>query len=110
LIVAGIYQFTPWKNTCLSECQSPFAFIQSHGGFKRGITAPIQLGLRHGFYCIGCCWALMALLFAGGVMNILWVAAIAIHILLEKVLSEGKAIAKVIGALLAVAGIWFLFK
>jgi predicted metal-binding membrane protein len=110
LIVAGIYQFTPLKNNCLSRCQSPFAFIQANGGFKRGMGASIQLGMRHGFYCIGCCWALMALLFAGGVMNILWIAAIAIFVLIEKAIPAGGAIARVAGAGLALAGIWLLLK
>jgi predicted metal-binding membrane protein len=72
--------------------------------------ASIQLGMRHGIYCIGCCWTLMALLFVGGVMNILWIAAIAIHILIEKAVPAGNAIARVAGAGLALAGIWLLFK
>jgi predicted metal-binding membrane protein len=110
LIVAGIYQFTPLKYNCLSQCQSPFAFIQANGGFRRGMVASIQLGMRHGAYCVGCCWALMALLFVGGVMNILWVAAIAIFVLIEKVTPAGEAIARVAGAGLALAGIWLLFK
>jgi predicted metal-binding membrane protein len=110
LIIAGIYQFTPLKNNCLSRCQSPFAFIQANGGFKRGMGASVQLGMRHGFYCIGCCWALMALLFVGGVMNILWIAAIAFHVLIEKVVPSGNAIARVAGAGMAIAGIWLLFK
>jgi predicted metal-binding membrane protein len=110
LIIAGTYQFTPLKNNCLSRCQSPFAFIQANGGFKRGMGASVQLGMRHGFYCIGCCWALMALLFVGGVMNILWIAAIAFHVLIEKVVPSGNAIARVAGAGMAIAGIWLLFK
>ena len=110
LIVAGIYQFTALKNDCLSHCQSPVAFIQSHGGFKKGTWPPIQLGMQHGFYCIGCCWALMALLFVLGVMNVLWIAAIAVHILLEKILPEGNAIARVAGVGLTIAGLWLIFK
>jgi predicted metal-binding membrane protein len=110
LIVAGIYQFSPLKNNCLSQCQSPFAFIQANGGFRRGMGASIQLGMRHGGYCIGCCWALMALLFIGGVMNILWIAAIAIFVLIEKAIPAGGAIARVAGSGLALAGIWLLFK
>jgi predicted metal-binding membrane protein len=110
LIAAGIYQFTALKNTCLSHCQSPFAFIQSHGGFKRGTWAPIELGMRHGFYCIGCCWALMAVLFVVGVMNILWIAAIAIYILLEKVLPRGAIVARVAGTGLMLAGSWLLLS
>jgi predicted metal-binding membrane protein len=110
LILAGVYQFTPLKNSCLSKCQSPFAFIQANGGFRRGTGASIQLGMRHGFYCVGCCWTLMALLFVGGVMNILWIAAIAIFVLIERATPAGGAISRVAGAGLAIAGIWLLFK
>jgi predicted metal-binding membrane protein len=110
LIIAGVYQFSPLKNNCLSQCQSPFAFIQANGGFRRGTGASIQLGMRHGFYCIGCCWALMAVLFVGGVMNIFWIAAIAIFVLVEKAIPAGGAIARVAGAGLGLAGIWLVFK
>ena len=110
LIVAGIYQFTPLKNNCLSRCQSPFAFIQANGGIRRGRRDSIQLGMRHGMYCIGCCWAMMTLLFVGGVMNILWIAVIAIFVLIEKAVPAGAAIARVAGAGLVVAGIWLLFQ
>jgi|SRR5712671_3505511 len=110
LIAAGIYQFTPLKNSCLTQCQSPFAFIQFHGGFKQGIAAPIRLGLRHGFYCIGCCWALMALLFVGGVMNIAWIAAIAILVLAEKAIPAGRIVVRVAGVGLAAGGLWLLLR
>ncbi len=110
LIIAGLYQFTALKNTCLSHCQSPFNFIQSHGGFKRGTWAPIELGLRHGFYCMGCCWALMALLFVVGVMNIIWIAAIATYILLEKVLPRGNVVPRAAGTGLVMAGFWLLLR
>ena len=69
LIVAGLYQWTPLKEACLSHCQAPLTFILGHGGFRSDPTGALTLGLRHGLYCIGCCWALMALLFVGGVMN-----------------------------------------
>jgi predicted metal-binding membrane protein len=106
LIAAGIYQGTPLKDACLKQCQSPFAFIQTHGGFKTGPLASLRLGVQHGFYCIGCCWALMALLFAGGVMNIAWIAAIAIFVLIEKILPAGRIAARVAGAGLVLAGLW----
>ena len=74
LIVAGLYQWTPLKQSCLSQCQSPLLFIQRHGGFQKSIAAALRLGGEHGLYCLGCCWALMAILFVGGVMNITWIA------------------------------------
>jgi len=103
--VAGLYQFTTLKYSCLAHCQSPFAFIQAHGGFKPGVWNALQLGVRHGIYCVGCCWAIMVLLFAVGVMNILWIAAIAVFVLIERTIPAGRWIARVSGALLVAAGI-----
>jgi predicted metal-binding membrane protein len=74
LLVAGLYQWTPLKDACLGQCRAPLSFIQQHGGFQREATGSLRLGIQHGLYCIGCCWALMALLFVGGVMNPLWIA------------------------------------
>jgi len=110
LIATGLYQGTPLKDACLKQCQSPFAFIQSHGGFGKGVTGALRLGLHHGFYCIGCCWALMALLFAGGVMNIAWIAAIAIFVLIEKVLPTGRLVARFAGVGLVLAGTWLIIR
>ena len=86
LIAAGLYQWTPLKNACLAHCQSPMRFIQRFG-FRGGRGAAVRLGLRHGAFCIGCCWALMILLFVGGVMNLLWIAAIAALVLVEKLIA-----------------------
>jgi predicted metal-binding membrane protein len=86
LIAAGLYQWTPLKNACLAHCQSPLSFIQRYG-FRGERGAAVRLGLRHGAYCIGCCWALMILLFVGGVMNLLWIAAIAALVLAEKLIA-----------------------
>jgi predicted metal-binding membrane protein len=108
LIAAGVYQWTPLKDACLSQCQSPLLFIQRHGGFRREPTAALRLGTKHGLYCIGCCWALMALLFVGGVMNLLWIAAIAILVLVEKITPAGRRIARVTGAAFVGAGVWLL--
>src|SRR5262245_6689811 len=83
LIAAGIYQWTPLKDACLAQCQSPLLFIQRQGGFKRWGPASLILGLGHGLYCIGCCWALMTVLFVVGVMNLLFIAALSIWVLLE---------------------------
>jgi predicted metal-binding membrane protein len=80
-------------------------FIQQHGGFQAHALPSLGLGLRHGLYCIGCCWALMLLLFVGGVMNILWIAGLAILVLLEKVMSDGRNVSRVVGLALIIAGL-----
>src|SRR5256885_11492854 len=89
LIAAGIYQWMPLKDACLRQCQAPWLFIQRHGGFRSHALGALGLGARHGLYCIGCCWVLMALLFVGGVMNVLWIAAITIFGFAGKVISAG---------------------
>jgi predicted metal-binding membrane protein len=103
LIAAGTYQWTPLKNACLTLCQSPLQFIQRHGGFRGERAASVKLGLRHGLYCIGCCWALMLLLFIGGVMNLLWIAAIGALVLAEKLI-PGRLFQRVTGLALIAAG------
>lgn len=108
LIVAGLYQWTPLKETCLRQCQVPIAFLSSHGGFRSDPFGALRLGIDHGVYCLGCCWALMALLFVGGVMNIAWIGGIAILILLEKTVPAGRLIPRLSGIMLAAAGIWLL--
>jgi predicted metal-binding membrane protein len=108
LIVAGLYQWTPMKEVCLRQCQAPIAFLMSHGGFRSDPRGALRLGAEHGAYCLGCCWALMALLFVGGVMNVLWIAGIAILILLEKTMPTGRLIPRISGALVAVTGVWLL--
>jgi predicted metal-binding membrane protein len=108
LIAAAIYQWTPLKDACLRQCQSPWLFIQRHGGFRSDAPGALALGARHGAYCIGCCWVLMALLFVGGVMNVLWIAAIAILVLAEKVIPAGRAISRIAGAGLFAGGAWLL--
>jgi predicted metal-binding membrane protein len=109
LIAAGIYQWTPLKRSCLRYCQSPLQFIQRHGGFRADAPGALALGTRHGAYCVGCCWALMLLLFAGGMMNLLWVAAIAGLVLLEKLLPFGPSIARTAGALMVASGLVLAF-
>lgn len=108
LIVAGVYQWTPLKHACLSYCQSPLTFIMRHGGFRPEPGAALALGFRHGSYCIGCCWALMALLFVGGVMNLLWIAALAALVLIEKAVRFGDIVARVAGLASIAAGLWLL--
>ena len=108
LFAAGLYQVTPLKKACLSWCRAPLAFIQRQGGFRPGIAASLRLGWRHGLYCTGCCWALMALLFVGGVMNIFWIAAIMIYVLAEKLIPRGGAVSVAAGLAAIGAGVWTL--
>jgi predicted metal-binding membrane protein len=108
LISVGLYQWTPLKDACLRQCQAPFLFIQNHGGFRRDAGGACRLGLLHGLYCVGCCWALMALLFIGGVMNVLWIALIAIFVLAEKVVPGGRMLSRIAGTLIVMAGLWQL--
>src|SRR5260370_14152173 len=102
LLAAGLYQFTPAKNVCLTRCRSPFEFIAS--GFRPGKSGALLLGLRHGAFCVGCCWVLMGLLFVGGVMNLLWIATIAVFILLEKALPFSAEFRHVSALLFVLAG------
>jgi predicted metal-binding membrane protein len=106
LVVAGIYQLTPWKDVCLKHCQSPAIYLATR--FKPGITDAVGLGARHGAYCLGCCWAIMVLLFLGGVMNLLWVAAITAFVLAEKLLPAQFQIARVSGVAMIIGGVAFL--
>lgn len=109
LFAAGLYQFSSLKDLCLRYCRAPLAFIQAHGGFKPRAGDAVALGLRHGLYCIGCCWMLMALLFVGGVMNLLWIAALAALVLAEKVFPGGRWIARIGGAAFIAGGLALLF-
>jgi predicted metal-binding membrane protein len=95
LAMAGIYQLTPLKNACLAHCRSPVGFFMTQ--WRAGAKGALVMGLKHGAFCIGCCWMLMALLFVAGVMNLLWIAALAVIVLLEKVAPWGGAIARVSG-------------
>jgi predicted metal-binding membrane protein len=88
LIAAGLYQLSPLKSICLTHCRSPTAFLSLH--WRPHALGALRLGAMHGAYCVGCCWMLMALLFVGGVMNLAWIAAIAILVLIEKVLPPGR--------------------
>jgi predicted metal-binding membrane protein len=102
LIAAGIYQLTPAKNACLEHCRLPAHFISKH--WRKGTGGAFRMGLEHGAFCLGCCWALMLLLFFGGVMNLLWIAGITLFVLLEKVIPQGVGGGKLAGAALIVAG------
>jgi predicted metal-binding membrane protein len=108
LIVAGLYQWTPLKRACVSNCRSPAAFLTQYA--RPGVSGALRLGAHHGLYCVGCCWALMLLLFFGGVMNLLWIAAITIFVLLEKLAPFGVQGGRLSGALLVAAGFWVLLS
>lgn len=103
LVAAGAYQFTPLKRVCLVHCQSPLDFLFTR--WREGASGALQMGLRHGGYCFGCCWVLMALLFVGGAMNLTWIALIAGFVLLEKVLARGMLVSRLAGSLLLVWGL-----
>jgi predicted metal-binding membrane protein len=102
LIVAGVYQLLPIKNACLAHCRSPLSFLSEH--WREGPSGAWRMGLLHGLFCIGCCWALMALLFVAGVMNLLWVAAIAMFVLVEKLWRQGLLVGRIAGVLLLACG------
>jgi len=106
LIAAGVYQWTPLKDVCLTQCQTPFGFLMRHGGFRGDVPGCLRLGLRHGAYCVGCCWVLMALLFVVGVMNVLWIALLALLVLLEKLTPRGRWVARAAGVACVAAGVW----
>jgi predicted metal-binding membrane protein len=109
LIAAGVYQWSPLKDVCLTQCQSPIGFLMRYGGFRGDLIGCLLMGLRHGAYCIGCCWALMALLFVGGVMNVLWIALLTLLVLLEKLAPFGRWIARAAGVACIAAGAGMLF-
>jgi predicted metal-binding membrane protein len=87
LLAAGLYQLTPIKHACLRHCRSPLAFISTH--WRQGVPGALRMGIVHGTFCVGCCWFLMGLLFFGGVMNLYWIAGLALFVLLEKTVPDG---------------------
>jgi predicted metal-binding membrane protein len=108
LILAGIFQFTPLKQTCLKHCRSPLGFVLLH--WKEGKQGALRMGIENGFYCVGCCWMLMVLLFVAGIMNLLWVALIALFVLVEKISPGIKWIPYVAGLVLIVYGVLLLAR
>lgn len=107
LLAAGVYQWTPMKNACLRHCRSPLTFLLSD--WKEGAAGAFRMGVDHGLFCVGCCWMLMLLPFAAGVMNLLWMAGITVLLLLEKAAPGGEWTAWVCGALLALAGAYVMY-
>ena len=107
LVVAGVYQLTPLKRACLHACQSPAAFLVKH--WRAGRAGAFRIGLRHGWYCLGCCWAMMLLLFAGGVMNLAVIAGLTIFLLIEKLMPPTLQGGRFSGVVLVVAGVYMVF-
>jgi predicted metal-binding membrane protein len=103
LVIAGLYQFTPLKTICLAKCRSPLGFLL--GEWRPGSRGAFVMGLRHGLFCVGCCWALMALLFVGGVMNLAWIAALSIAVAIEKLAPGGHILAPALGLALVGSGL-----
>lgn len=108
LIAAGIYQLTPFKQSCLKACRSPASFLTAH--WRPGRAGACRLGVEHGLYCLGCCWVLMLLLFVGGVMSLLCIAAITVFVLSEKLLPLPAQGGRASGALLMLAGLWMVVE
>lgn len=108
LVAAGLFQWTPLKTTCLTHCRSPLSFLMTC--WREGARGALVMGLRHGAYCVGCCWVLMALLFVAGVMNLLWVAALAAFVLIEKLMPGGDRLARLAGVVLVAAGVAVLTR
>ena len=106
LIIAGIYQFSSFKQRCLSLCRSPLSLIASE--WREGILGALSLGIKHGSYCLGCCWFLMALLFVAGVMNLTWILMLTLVVLVEKLVPNGELLSKILGFALVLYGISYL--
>jgi predicted metal-binding membrane protein len=108
LIAAGVYQWTPLKEACLRHCRSPSEFLLCH--WRGGTLGAVRTGARHGLFCLGCCWMLLALMFVGGLMNLAWVGAIALLVLLEKTIPGGDRLSRLTGVLLIVWGVGCLVR
>ena len=107
LITAGVYQFTPLKNACLERCRTPIDFLSSNN--RKGAKGSFIMGAHHGLFCLGCCWALMALLFVGGVMNLFWITGLALYVLIEKIIIKAGWLDKIMGLILIFFGTSLLF-
>ena len=103
LIVAGLYQFSPLKRACLKHCRSPLVYFMT--SYRRGPAGALRMGIGHGFYCLVCCWAIMAIAFALGTMNLVWMAAATLILCFEKIAPGGEFFAKIFGLGFAFAGV-----
>ncbi len=106
LLAAGAYQLSPLKRVCLSHCRSPAAYLSAH--WRAGTWGALRMGSAHGLYCVGCCWVLMLLLFAGGIMNLVWIAGLTSVVLLEKLAPRGDWVAGCTGWILIALGAWLM--
>jgi predicted metal-binding membrane protein len=106
LIAAGLYQLTPLKYACLQHCRSPAHFLSTN--WRDGSGGALFMGLKHGAFCVGCCWFLMLLLFVGGIMNLAWIALLALFVLLEKTVPAGHWLSRAAGVALLLTGGWWL--
>ena len=108
LLAAGLYQLSPFKAVCLRHCRAPADYLSAH--WRPGRAGALRMGIVHGAYCLGCCWMLMLLLFTGGIMNLLWIAGLAIVVLAEKVLPGGQIVSLMLGVLLIGGGAALLYS
>ena len=108
LMLGGLYQLTPFKRSCLESCRSPVLFITQH--WKAGLLGSCKMGLAYGWFCLGCCWALMLLLFVGGVMNLWCIGALTVFVLIEKLAPFGVQGGRLSGALIFLLGLWILVR
>ncbi len=106
MLAAGMYQLSPLKRICLSHCRSPAAYLSAH--WRTGTWGALRMGAAHGLYCVGCCWFLMLLLFAGGIMNLVWIAGLTSMVLLEKIAPRGDWLAGCSGWILIAMGAWLM--
>ena len=108
LLVAGAYQLTPLKRVCLQSCRSPLSFLMSR--WRTGVSGAFRMGVEHGMYCVGCCWALMLVLFAGGVMNLTVILGLTLWVIVEKLAPFGEQSARLSGALLVAFALWLVLR
>ena len=107
LLIAGVYQLSPLKQTCLKHCQGPISFLTHH--WRNGVSGAFRMGMKHGLFCVGCCWGLMAILFFGGIMNLYWIIGLAVLVMLEKFVPDRRQ-RYLTGAVFSVWGLSFLIR
>jgi predicted metal-binding membrane protein len=108
LLLAGFYQWSPWKNACLQHCQTPLGFLLSH--WRDGGLGALRMGFDHGLFCMGCCWLLMTLMLVGGAMNLAWMSGVTVYLLLERSLPARVRLERISGAILISVGVLLVFR
>jgi predicted metal-binding membrane protein len=108
LVVAGLFQWTPWKYACLSRCRTPLGFFMT--AWRDGRWGALRMGFQHGLSCLGCCWALMLLLFVLGTMNLVWIGALTALVLVEKIAPRGDLLARLAGVAMVGGGVWTILR